>query len=86
MMLLPSWKKIMALLAMFLLGSLTACEAQGADEGPLHATFVSMKEKFDSLGSRSKFAVGAAGGFVVTRFALGTAMTAVKVGALAYVT
>ncbi|KAL7569094.1 hypothetical protein ACA910_016929 [Epithemia clementina (nom. ined.)] len=79
---LSPWKKIVAILAMFILGfSIRTCRAQDAE-----SVLSSIREKYDKLGPKSKFAVGAAGGFVATRIALGTAMTAVKVGALAYVT
>ena len=78
-------RQVAALIIVLLLGLVKVCNGQ--DQEPPHVAFLSsMKEKFDDMGPRSKFAVGAAGGFVVTRIALGTAMTAIKIGALAYVT
>lgn len=81
-------RRIVVAVALFVLcGLVTTCNAQDADGRPVHVALVSsVKEKFDDLGPRSKFAVGAAGGFVATRIALGSAMTALKVGALAFIT
>ena len=45
-----------------------------------------VRNKFDALDNRGKFIAGAAAGFVVSRVAVGSAMTVVKVGAVAFVT
>jgi hypothetical protein len=56
--------------------------AEGDDTGPL--SFV--RDKFDGLEPRGKFIAGAAAGFVGCRVALGSAVTAIKVGAAAFLT
>eukprot|EP00522_Entomoneis_paludosa_P011076 CAMPEP_0172441088 /NCGR_PEP_ID=MMETSP1065-20121228/1662_1 /TAXON_ID=265537 /ORGANISM="Amphiprora paludosa, Strain CCMP125" /LENGTH=129 /DNA_ID=CAMNT_0013190263 /DNA_START=165 /DNA_END=554 /DNA_ORIENTATION=- len=44
-----------------------------------------VQDKFSSLGPKGKAAVGAAAGFVTTRIVLGSALTAIKVGAIAVI-
>jgi hypothetical protein len=56
--------------------------AEGDDTSPL--SFV--RDKFDGLEPRGKFIAGAAAGFVGCRVALGSAVTAIKVGAAAFLT
>lgn len=51
-------------------------------DGPI--AFV--RNKFDGLDKRGKFIAGAAAGFVGSRIALGSAMTVIKVGAVAFIT
>jgi hypothetical protein len=45
-----------------------------------------VQEQFDSLDPRGKFWVGAAAGFVGSRLALSSAVTAVKVAGVVFVT
>ena len=74
--------RLTALLLVLLLGSVSAGRRGNDDGGPL--AFV--RDKFASLDNRGKFIAGAAAGFVGSRIAVGSAMTVVKVGAVAFVT
>jgi hypothetical protein len=58
------------------------CTSAKETEGALEK----LQEQFDSLDPRGKFWVGAAAGFVGSRLALSSAVTAVKVAGVAFVT
>jgi hypothetical protein len=60
-----------------------ACPCTSAKEP--EAVLDKFKEQFDSLDPRGKFWVGAATGFVGSRLALSSAVTAVKVAGVAFV-
>ena len=85
-----SWttsKKILRLLAACLV--LTTCifsSGVKADDGMESGPLEYFRKKYDGLSDKGRFITGATVGFVGTRIAAGSAMTAIKVGAVAFIT
>jgi hypothetical protein len=72
------------LLTCIMLVFAVACPSTSAKE--TEGVLEKVQEQFDSLDSRGKFWVGAATGFVGSRLVLTSAVTAVKVAGVAFIT
>lgn len=79
-----SLARFAALLLVLLLSGSVSAGRRGASDGEGPLAFV--RDKFATLDNRGKFIAGAAAGFVGSRIVVGSAMTVVKVGAVAFVT
>jgi hypothetical protein len=71
-------------LTCFMVVFAVACPCTSAKE--TEGVLEKVQEQFDSLDPRGKFWVGAAAGFVGSRLALSSAVTAVKVAGVVFVT
>jgi hypothetical protein len=80
---LHSFRTLFVLLAFLLTSATTGSAAGLADE---EGVFRSIKQKYDTLSSKGKFAAGCTIGFVGSRVALHTAVSCIKIGAAAYIT
>lgn len=84
-----STKKILSLLACLLV--LTPCVlptalAKKADDGMESGPLEYFQKKYETLSPKGQFVAGATVGFVGTRIAAGSAISAFKVGAIAFIT
>ena len=79
-----SWKRCFVLL----LVSLCTMTCAVAQQIPTQSSSLldQAHDKFDALDDKGKFVVGTAVGFLGTRILLGSAMTAIKMGAVAFIT
>lgn len=73
-----------ALYSIFLLLALLAPTA-GAEESPFQSTYDYLKQKYDDLPENGKLATGAVAGYGVSRVAIKSAVTVVKVAGAAFV-
>jgi hypothetical protein len=73
---------VLLLISVAAVQSITTAATTTDDEGLIS----SVKQKYDTLSPKGKFAAGCTLGFVGSRVALSTAVTCVKVGAAAYIT
>uniref|UniRef100_A0A7S3DPF4 Uncharacterized protein n=1 Tax=Entomoneis paludosa TaxID=265537 RepID=A0A7S3DPF4_9STRA len=84
-----AYRRTIGLLLVFLLCSWQSftCHAQEDPnfEEVAGGVVATVQDKFESLGPKGKAAVGAAVGFVTTRILLRSALTAIKVGAIAVI-
>ena len=64
------------------------CAVAQQEQVPTHSSSLldQAHDKFDALDDKGKFVVGTAVGFLGTRILLGSAMTAIKMGAIAFIT
>eukprot|EP00527_Entomoneis_sp_CCMP2396_P002403 CAMPEP_0198150390 /NCGR_PEP_ID=MMETSP1443-20131203/50746_1 /TAXON_ID=186043 /ORGANISM="Entomoneis sp., Strain CCMP2396" /LENGTH=165 /DNA_ID=CAMNT_0043815675 /DNA_START=125 /DNA_END=622 /DNA_ORIENTATION=- len=86
-----NFTRAFTLIIFLLLGSLQSYSyAQDPDleesKNAIQGVMVTVQEKFNSLDNKGKFIVGSAVGFIGTRVLLGSAMTAIKTGAVAFIT
>lgn len=72
------------LYAILLLFSLLICDGKAA-EGPFQGTYDYLKQKYDDLPENGKLATGAVAGYGMSRVAIKSAVTVVKVAGAAFV-
>ena len=83
-----SWKRCFVLLLVSLCTMTCTVVAQQEQQIPTQSSSLleQAHDKFDALDDKGKFVVGTAVGFLGTRILLGSAMTAIKMGAIAFIT
>jgi hypothetical protein len=84
----PSWtKKILSLLlACLLVLTCVPTALAKADDGMESGPLEYFQKKYETLSPKGQFVAGATIGFVGTRIAAGSAISAFKVGAIAFIT
>jgi len=77
-------KKLLTLVAIVCAVAFPAVSALKDDD--IAGIIGTIKEKYDGLNPKQRFWAGAAAGFVGSRLALSSAMTAIKIGGVAFIT